>query len=68
MMIKYHMPFTLPLPDLNDILERRIMSVIFTASDIFTGTSTIFSCCSCGLAFESNMYLLGLGRKMEFLA
>lgn len=31
------------------------MSVIFTVSDIFTGTSTIFSCCSYGSVFESNM-------------
>lgn len=50
-------------PGLNDVPGRRIMSVIFTASDIFTGTSTIFSCCSCGSVFESNMYFWGLGSK-----
>lgn len=45
------------------------MAVIFTAYDIFTGTSAIFSFCSCGSVFESNMYLLGLGsKKWNFLA
>ena len=39
------------------------MAVIFTAYDIFTGTSAIFSFCSYGSVFEANIYLLGLGSK-----
>lgn len=45
------------------------MAVIFTAYDIFTGTSAIFSFYSCGSVFEANIYLLGLGsKKWNFLA
>lgn len=56
------------LSDINDIPGRGIKSVIFTASDSFTGTSTIFSCCSYGSVLESNMYLLGQGQRKGILA